>query len=337
MSKLKVGVVGVGSIAQVVHIPVLKKIPEVELTAICDIDDNKIGALTERFEIPNGYKLIDDMINQEALDVLHICTHSFYHYPMAYMALNNGINVLIEKPAALNAQDVEKLNELAEKKKLNVLVGMHNRFREDVLTLKEFIRNQELGDIFYIKTGWLKKWLKSPIQPWQGKKDYAGGGVLIDMGTPLIDLALFLMELPKIKSVRMYDYSLNPEYEVEDAALAVIHTKDNVTITVELSWRMHTDRDMVYTHLFGKKGSAYLNPLRIQKELHGKLVNVTPMTDEDSSRDRYFRAYEREIQHFIRVIEKKEKNRSSLEDAVYLMRLIDALYESANNDREIHL
>jgi predicted dehydrogenase len=334
MGKFRVAVVGVGSIAQIVHLPVLKKMENVDLVAICDVDEGKVNSITDKFKIPNWYFLIDNLIKSEKLDAVHICTTSHYHFPMSYMALNSGINVLVEKPIALNSNDAEKLVELARKKKLTMLVGMQNRFRDDVQTLREFLKNDELGEIYYIKAGWLKRWQKNPLKAWQTNKGQAGGGVLIDIGSQLIDLALFLTNMPKIRSVRLFDYSLNPNAKVEESALAVIETESHISITIEVSWRMHMENDMVYTHIFGKKGSAYLNPLRIQKELHGNLVNVTPMVVQNPA-DRYKRASEAEIRHFYNVLSGTEKNLSSAEDAAYVMKMVDALYESAKNRKEI--
>ncbi len=336
MEKLKVAVVGTGSIAQIVHIPLLKKLENVELVAICDVDQGKVSFLTQKFNIPRWYYLIDEMISNEKLDAIHICTPSLYHYPMAYLALSNGVNVFIEKPVALNHRDALKLSKLAEEKKLTLMVGMHNRFRDDVKILKDFLNNSELGDIFYIKTGWLKKWTRNIVPGWHAKKSFAGGGVLIDIGIQLIDLAMFLLNLPKIKKVRLFDYRLNPEINVEDAALAVIETESRISITIEVSWRMHLERDTIYTHIFGKQGSAYLNPLRINKELHGNLVNVTPMLVEQNI-DQFKKAYENELVHFVDVINGDAKNMSSAGDAVYVMQILDALYESAKTGAEISL
>jgi predicted dehydrogenase len=336
MDKLKVAVVGVGSIAQVVHVPILKNMEDVELVAICDVDEAKVNILTEKFEIPRGYFLIDNLIKEEKLDAIFICTTNLYHYPMSYLALSNGIDVFVEKPIALNSHEAEKLYKLAEEKNLTAMVGMQNRFRDDVLTLKEFIEKDELGEIFYIKAGWLKKWMRSPAQSWLESKDYAGGGVLIDLGSQLIDLALYLTGLPKIKKVRLLDYKLNPDIKVEEAALAVIETESHMSITVEISWRMHLENDMIYTHLFGKKGAAYLNPLRINKELHGNLVNVTPVVVE-SKAERYKKSYKNEINHFIEVVKGEEKNQSSAKDAFYIMKIIDALYESGKRGQEVSI
>lgn len=336
MANLKVAVVGAGSISQIVHLPVLKKLEDVEIVAICDKDKSKVNVLSEKFDIPNWYFTIEDLFKNEDLDAVHICTTSLYHFPMSYLALKKGVNVLVEKPIAFNAEDAGKIQVIAEEKKRVAMVGMHNRFRDDVKTLHEFIKNDELGDIYYIKAGWLKSWSKNAVQPWVKKRNYAGGGVLLDIGSQLIDLALFLLGLPKIRSVRMYDYTIDPKAEVEEAALAVIETEAHTSITIEISWRMHMENDMIYTNLFGKKGSAYLNPLRIHKELHGNLVNVTPILAEKTP-DRYKKAYETEINHFYKVIRKQEENLSSAKDAVYVMHILDALYQSAIEKKEIYL
>lgn len=334
MEKLKIAVVGVGSIAQVVHLPILNNLEEVELVAICDLDDSKASALTRKYNIPHWYDQIDNLLQREELDAVHICASSHFHYPMSYLALQKGINVFVEKPIALNVNEAKKLTELAKTKDLTIMVGMQNRFRDDVQILREFIKKDELGEIFYVKAGWLKKWDRSSLREWQTKKDEAGGGVLIDLGTQLIDLALFLTGIPRVKSVRLYDYTINKKHEVEDSALAVLNTVDGMTVTIEIAWRMHMEADMIYTHIFGSKGAAYLNPLRINKELHGNLVNVTPMIVEQNV-DRYKKAYEVEIKHFMNVLRGKESNQSSPEEALYIMKIIEALYKSAKEGKEV--
>jgi len=337
MSEMKVGVVGTGSIAQLVHLPILKKMEGVKLQAICDLDESKMKHLLEKFQIPNWYRTVDQMLKTETLDAIFICTTSLYHFPMSYMALKNGLHVFVEKPLALKTSDAHKLNQLAEKKNLTVVVGMQNRFRDDVMILRNFIENDELGEIFYIKSGWLRRWNRSPLQPWQMKKEFSGGGVLIDIGSQLIDLALYLTGMPPIKAVRLYDYTLNPDYEVEDAALAVLEMESGMTITIEMSWRMHLENDMIYTHIFGKNGAAYLNPLRIHKELHGNLVNVTPVLQEQNNAQRFTMAYENEISHFFKVIRGEEQNNSSITDALQTMRIIEALYQSAQQGKTVEL
>lgn len=334
MDKLKVAVVGGGSIAQVAHLRNWSRISDVELVALCDVDKGKINSLTEKFNIPRWYFVLDEMLKREQLDALHICTPSLHHFPMAYLALSKGVNVLVEKPIALNSSDTKKLMDYAESKKLTLMVGMHNRFRDDVQILRNFLKQDELGDIFYIKTGWLKKWEKVGATGWFSEKKSSGGGVLIDLGVQLMDLALFITDFPELKKVRLYDYNLNPDFDVEDAALAVLETVHGQTITIEISWKMFIEKDTMYTHIFGKKGAAKLNPLRVYKEMHGNLINLSPM-QQDIDVDQFKRAYSRELKHFVKVLRGNAENQSSPLDAYKVMKVLDALYESAKRGEEI--
>lgn len=336
MDKLKIAVVGAGSIAQVAHLPNWSKMENVELVSICDVDKGKVNKLTERFNIPRWYFVLDEMLHQEKLDALHICTPSLHHFPMAQLALSKGVNVLVEKPIALNARDAQKLTDYAAKHNLTLMVGMHNRFRDDVQILRNFLAQGELGEIFYIKTGWLKKWEKHQMSGWYSEKKSSGGGVLIDLGIQLMDLAFFITNFPQLKKVRLYDYHLNPDMDVEDAALAVIETKSGQTITIEISWKMYLEKDTMYTHIFGKNGAAKLNPLRIHKEMHNNLVNVSPF-HQTSKVDQFKKAYSKELKHFVKVLRGEEQSISSGEDALRVMKILDALYESAKRGEEVNI
>jgi predicted dehydrogenase len=336
MDKLKIAVVGAGRIAQVAHLPNWSKMDDVELVAICDVDKGKASNLTEKFNIPRWYFVLDEMLKREKLDALHICTPSLHHFPMAQLALSKGVNVLVEKPIAFNAADTKKLTDYAVQNNLTLMVGMHNRFRDDVQILRNFLAQDELGEIFYIKAGWLKRWEKQQKTDWESEMKYAGGGVLMDLGLQLMDLAFFVTGFPDLKKVRLYDYHLNPDMDVEDAALALIETKSGQTITIEISWKMHLEKDTMYTHIFGKNGAAKLNPLRIHKEMHNNLVNVSPF-HQTAKVDQFKKAYSREIKHFVKVLHGDEKNMSSGEDALNVMKVLDALYESARRGEEVTL
>ena len=111
---------------------------------------------------------------------------------------------------------------------------------------------------------------------------------------------------------------------------------NNEAITVEVSWRMHLEKDMNYAHVFGKEGSAFMNPLRLYKELHGNLVNVTPI-DFESNVDVFKKSFSNEMRNFINVLKGEEEPVTPIEDAVYLMKILDAIYQSAKNGQQIDL
>jgi predicted dehydrogenase len=327
MGNTKIALVGTGGISQIYRIPALRKFDEIELVALCDSDETKAGFVADKFQVPKVYYDIQNLLKKEELDGIIICTPNGFHYPMALACLERNIPTLVEKPLALNESLTKRLVEKAKEKKTPLLVGMNNRFRDDVVLINNFLQDNEIGTPFYIKAGWLKQWNRIPQQSWMTDPKMAGGGVIMDMGLPLIDLALWLLNKPKIKNVRTLGYNVAYKKDVEDSALVVIETIDKVAIMVEVSWCIHLEKDMHYFHIFGEKGSAFLNPLRLNKEIHDNLINVTPKPVQNKT-DLFKRTYEKEVNNFIKVIQGEEEAGSPGEDAIYLMRVIDAVYES---------
>jgi len=334
MDKVKVALIGVGGISQVVRIPILKKMENIELVALCDIDESKASFIANKYGIKNVYDDIEYMLWHEKLDGLFICTPNNLHYPMALAAIQHGVPALIEKPVALNAQQAKKIAKQSADAKVPMVVAMNNRFRKDAMTLKNFLEQDELGKPFYIKTGWLKKWNRNPYQGWQSDIRISGGGVIMDLGIQLIDLVLWLLGKPTIKSIHSYFNTSSSTRQAEESALVIMETMNQVVITLEVAWHFHMDKDVIYTNVFGPKGSALMNPLRLYKDLHGNLVNVTPVYDE-ANVDLYMAAFEKEIRNFIEVIQGQATPMTPIEDGVYLMEVIDLLYQSARQGKTV--
>jgi predicted dehydrogenase len=279
---------------------------------------------------------IQNLLRRENLDGIFICTPNNMHYAMALASLEKKIPTLVEKPLALNEKQAARIAEKADATKTPLLVGMNYRFREDAQILKDFLAKNELGEPYYIKTGWLRKWSRQPLQNWLSDPKISGGGVMMDLGIQLIDLALWLLDKPVVRNVRAYNYNLFKEGDVEDSALAVIQTDKNIVITVEVSWRMHLENDMHYTHVYGKEGGALLNPLRLYKEMHGNLVNVTPLSTTEN-RDDFKGSFEREIRNFVDVIKGDATPLTPAQDGVYILQIIEAIYKSAREGKQIDL
>ena len=241
MGNIKMALVGTGGISQIYRIPAIKKVSDIDLVALCDIDESKAGFIADKYQVPNIYYDIQTMLRKESLDGIIICTPNSFHYPMAFTCLENKIPTLVEKPLALNESQARRLVEKSVEKNTPLLVGMNNRFRDDVVLINDFLKDNEIGTPFYIKAGWLKKWNRIPQHQWTTDPKMAGGGVIIDLGLPLIDLALWLLEHPRVKSVRTFSYNMAYQKEVEDSALVVIETQEKVTITVEVSWCLHLE------------------------------------------------------------------------------------------------
>jgi predicted dehydrogenase len=103
-----------------------------------------------------------------------------------------------------------------------------------------------------------------------------------------------------------------------------------------VSWTFPRDEDLFYTSLFGNRGVARLNPLRVTKELHGNLVNLTPSRSEIPT-NLYKNSYENELRHFVQCLRDDTAMMSGGEESLERMRVIAAMYESANRGKEVIL
>jgi predicted dehydrogenase len=174
MDKLKIALVGIGGISQVVRIPILKKMDDVELVALCDVDGAKVSFIAEKNNIPNFYIDIQELLSKEKLDGILICTPNNLHYPMALARLEKGIHTLVEKPVALNAEQTERMVNIAKSKNVHLVCGMYYRFRYDAVILKDFMLKNEIGKPFYVKSGWLRDWARGVQTSWLYDKKISG-------------------------------------------------------------------------------------------------------------------------------------------------------------------
>lgn len=333
MERVRVGVVGLGWIAQVVHLPVLLKLPEAEVVAVCDRDRNRARLVAEKFGLLRVYTDVAQMLEKEDLQAVSVCTSTDAHKEVTIASLKAGKDVLVEKPIARTYAEALAMSEAAAAEKRKLMVGMNHRFRPDTMILKSFIEGKELGKIFYTKTGWLRH--RTDDRAWATKKEKSGGGVFIDLGIVMLDMALWMMGYPVVKRVNATNYHHGTK-SVEDTSIVSLHLKDGAQMNIEVSWSMGMDDDVYYCSVYGTDGSASLTPLRINKQLHGNLVNLAP-AKVDPPHTLFKRSYENEIRHFLGAVRGLHAVISPAEESVQRMRIVDAVYRSARLGKEVVL
>lgn len=334
---LNVAIVGCGGIAQVIHMPLLKKHPDVKLQALCDVDTSKAAIIAEKFNVPHIYDDIEEMLQRESLDVVFILTPNNLHLPMTLLALDQGLHVFLEKPAGRNRTEVERMGQRASEVNRTIMIGMQNRFQSDVQALYKLLQAKELGNIFFVKTGWLHARHKAVKQPWLFQKNISGGGVVMDLGVQLVDLVWWLLGKLDPISVKSFSFQINPELAVEDFCVACITFANNISISLEISWDFPAANDYFYLEIAGEKGTATLNPLKLQKTLHGQIVNITPEI-KDTKILIFKRAYQSEINHFIDFLTGRANElESPIDDAIQVFKIVEAIYQSINTKKEVVL
>ena len=335
--KIKIAIIGAGHIAQIVHIPVWKTIGDVEVVAICDKVKAKAKWVAEKFEIDRFCSDPEELFKSDEIDAIDICTETDSHKELAVAALSAGKHVLVEKPMARTYEEARAMVDAAKKHDRHLMVALNVRFRRDAITLKSFVDGKELGDIFYMRSGWVsRRNFTKTSGHWLYQQQKSGGGVLMDLGIQMLDVATWLLGDPKLISVKAVTYNRVPNLSVEDSAVCLLQYENGAALSLEVSWTILLEKDILYVNLYGTEGTAFINPLRIYKSLSGKMVNITPTPDEGAN-VRYRRSYRNELRHFVACLNKNIPMQADAAEIAERLKILQALYRSAEEGREVIL
>ena len=331
---LRVGLLGLGAIAQVVHLPVLHSLEGVTLAGVCDVDRPKATAIANRFGGPRIYQKDEEVFNDPEIDAVVICTPSYLHNTQAIAALEAGKHVLIEKPLSIRAEDAEEVLKVAERTGKTLMVAMNNRYRPDIQALKPFASGGELGNLFLVRGAWLNKKVRVVRPTWRHRKETAGGGAMMDLGVQTLDLAMWFLDFPKATSVFAHMHP-GEGMEVEDTVAIVVRLENGAAVSLSLSWSLVAERDRHYMRLLGTRGSGSIQPLAVYKELEHGMLDVTPSVPPGRE-NMYTASYREELTDFT---ETARGNRPYVPpvEQVQLMRIVAAAYQSAAEGREVEL
>jgi predicted dehydrogenase len=331
--KLRVGLLGVGAIAQVVHLPVLSQLSDVELTLVCDIDQPRAKAIAARFGIPHVFADDEAVFRSDLVDALIVCTPSHMHEQQAIAGLQSGKHMLVEKPLGLTEDAVERIIAVAEKTDRTLMVAMNNRYRPDTQALRPFATNGELGDVFLTRGAWLNKKTRIVRPTWRHRKATAGGGAMMDLGVQSLDLCFWMLGDPDVASVATHMHF--PEgMEVEDTAGILVRLQNGGAISLTVSWSLVAERDRHYMRVLGTRGSGAIAPLGVFKEIEtGQMIDVTPNVPLGKE-NQYTASYRQELSHFVEVA-RGEAIEPLPREQVQIMKVVEMAYRSAQEKREI--
>lgn len=333
---VRVGLVGAGAVAQVAHLPVYERLRSVDLVGLCDLEAPKLRILKERTNVRVATRDLEDLLAMDDLDAVDICLPNHLHADAILRALEAGKHVLCEKPLAPTSEEVGRILEAAGRSGRVVLVGMNHRYRDDSIALKRFVEDGALGSLFHIGAVWRKR--RESIRPgaWHYRREASGGGVIMDLGITLLDLALWLADYPRVERVTASFWSHNPEIDVEDTAVATLRCEGDLTIALEASWHLLTnEKQEMRMRVNGSEGSGVFPPLAVFQRMHGSQVDVTPRPQRRMA-NVFMESYEREIAFFAEVASGREEA-PPLEENRVLARVLEAIGRSAEEGREVDL
>jgi len=358
---IKVGIIGVGAIAQLGHIPSYQKIDGVRIVALSDSNREKAEAVARKSNIETYFTDYKDLLELNEIEAVSICTPNFFHQEQVIASLRAGKNVLCEKPLCLNAREAEEIFKETEKTNNKIcMIAYMRRFMSISQILKEFIDQRELGEIYYAKASYLRRRGIPTAGSWFTSKEMSGGGSLIDIGVHILDLSLWLMGNPTPLSAVGSTYAkfrneavsagwppantlkgdkFNYNFDVEDLTSSFVKFNNGATLFLETSWAGNSETEGTLS-LFGTKGGAKISfcegdplygRLKIFKGRQGRLYDITPVLSLKED------AFHKEVEHFIDCIKQRKNPITTPAEALNVARIIDAIYQSAEEGKEIKI
>lgn len=328
---IRIGLVGAGAISQLAHLPVLSKMRGAQLTVLCDNDGAKARSLAERFGVKNVFTDIDELLELDLVDALVIASPTHLHEPHVLAALKAGVHVLCERPLSLASRGIERILTAAQKAGKKVVVGNNHRFRADVQQLHRFIRGGELGGLTGIRGGEYQ--FRGTREGWRYRRAEAGGGVFLDLGFPLLDLAMWLANFPDPVRVNAHMERGRAASAVEDVMNVQVEFENGMLCTFDVAWNYVGQGERWWFESIASRGSARLAPLRVVKNLHGKPVDVSP-TGAAARESVFLQSYRAELAHFLALLT-GEATYKAPADQVIVQKVVEAIYKSAEDGREV--
>lgn len=219
-------IVGYGAIGPV-HALALEGVENAKLYAVCDIDGERRKLCAEKYSVIE-YDNFEEMLKDENIHSVHICTPHYLHFPMIKKALEAGKDVVVEKPVTMTKDEFAELQNLKNVGK--VCVVFQNRLNPCVVKLKELIESRELGEIKAARAMLTWRRTKSYYEAadWRGKWATEGGGLLINQAVHTLDYFSYLLGNVKSVKASMSNFTLEDTIEVEDTLAAVLELESGI-------------------------------------------------------------------------------------------------------------
>ena len=347
-TRLRYAFIGAGGIAGA-HINALKKMDEVEIVALADINDVSMARHAENHGISECYTDYKEMLAKVQPDAVSICTPNGLHARNAIDALNAGAHVLVEKPTAMNAREGEAMIDAAGRNKRKLVVAFQYRLAPNTTFLRRATEAGQFGRILYARSHALRR---RGIPNWGvfGRKELQGGGPLIDIGVHILEVTDFVMGAPRPvaatgqtftylgdKKCRTecqwpsWDYKT---YTVEDLAVGQIRFENGAMLTLEASFAAHIEKNEWNFVIMGEKAGASWEPPAIFRDDAGYMVNTTPAYVPSAGFGELFDA---KVRDFVDYVLYDKPTLSPAEDGLAVQKMLDAIYESAEKGREVKI
>ncbi|MDW8300147.1 MAG: Gfo/Idh/MocA family oxidoreductase [Anaerolineae bacterium] len=357
---LRAGIIGLGVGAT--HAKGYLRSPHTRLVALCDADTERLTARAAEYDIPAELCFTDyrTMLAKAQLDVVSVCLPNALHAEASIAALEAGAHVLCEKPLATTLEEALAMQRAAEANQRRLMVAYNFRYRADIAWIRQLMLEGKLGKVYNVYAWWRRE-AGIPPSGWFSQKQLSGGGALIDIGVHVLDMALWLLDFPRVETVsgqvsshfgkrgmkisssKLWKPSIDVEaFDVDDGAFGFLRCEGDLTIHLHASWaeQRAPREDVLHLELNGTDGTAVMHvvnyvqdgTVQFYTEVAGQPVAVVPKLRWDG-----IYGHEALIAESMAALVNNQPAPVEARHGVIGVQVIEALYRSSQTRREVVL
>ena len=354
MDKVKVAVIGCGTIANSAHIPSYMNNPNAQIVYFCDIIPERADAAVAKYGCGKAVYDYREVLADPEIEAISVCTPNKMHPIITMDALRAGKHVLCEKPAARTYAEALEMQKVQHETGKVLNIGVVNRFNTAVNKIRDLIAAGELGDIYHVYVSFRAQRSIPGLGGAFTTKEIAGGGALIDWGVHYLDIVMYCTGDPKPVTVSGTAYcrlgvdmpnyvyesmwsentkDLNGTYDVDDFVTGFVRTENGPTISLNGAWAQNIGVRDAYIDFLGDKAGIrlqYGGKFTVYGTKDGKLWQETPEYESVPM-------FQNEIDSFVRCVRTGEKLPSHIDQVIITARMMQAIYDSSDARKEITL
>jgi predicted dehydrogenase len=355
----KIGIIGAGGMLRY-HAAGFKS-AGAEIVAVADVNEAAAQKVAAREGIARAFGDVGQMLKAcPEIDAVSVIVPNKFHAPVAMQALKAGKHVFCEKPPAMNYREAAAMAALAKKQKRTLMFNFNNRARPESFALMEYVKQGQVGRINSAQAKWIRRTGIPGLGGWFTTKALSGGGPLIDL-VHMLDLALYFMGYPEPEWVLAQTFNdfitdkafkgpwgiadvANGVTDVESSCHGMVKCKTGQIISLQISWAEMVKREEVSVTFQGTKAGGLVQRLfgvdgldntatdtcELYVQENGRSVNRTILVQPDETMGRI-----RSAANFIHTLEGREAPLNTPDQALSLMKIIDAAYASARTGKPV--
>lgn len=263
MTKLRLGLIGCGRISKN-HFEAITQIPEAEFVAVCDTNEEKAKLAAETYGIKGVYTNHHQMLKEEKLDLVSICTPSGLHPAQGVDVANAGVHVLTEKPMSTNISDADRLIRACDDNNVELFVVKQNRLNSTMELLKKAIDKERFGQIYFAQANvfWQRPQSYYDAENWRGTWEF-DGGAFMNQASHYVDAIYWL--LGNVDSVSAYTSTMARKIEAEDTGSAILKFRSGIIASINVTMLTYPKNFEGSITIIGEKGTVKIGGVAVNK------------------------------------------------------------------------